>query len=309
MPKFESEFSRENYDKAEQEGVNLKAKIAEAKSADEIIARATELKEVEVSKNEMLGNAQEDANIEREERNRKAQIAEMIEKISEAATIGNSDEIIELAEKMKELKNLQMQADIEKIKKLQQFNQSFLYEKLEFQRKHYSKFDKNGEFRRHKENIEEAKQEACFKKPEMLDYEVLSKDVNKQKFGEYMLNPDTQNIDFEKAKVFIPDLSQFNGRKCYEVMKYIVEIYGITHHIPGIEYWKWAMENPDKVSQFLKKDKGQRLAGSLLRNCDGCWYVPVLSYYGQFLTGLEPLNGTWSPYAQIVLLEKQSEKK
>ncbi|MBI4067803.1 hypothetical protein HY413_00110, partial [Candidatus Kaiserbacteria bacterium] len=48
--------------------------------------------------------------------------------------------------------------------------------------------------------------------PPGLDYTNKKADSNPNRFGEYTLNPDTQGLNFEKAEVFIPDLSQFNGR-------------------------------------------------------------------------------------------------
>ena len=37
MPKFESNYSRENYDKTQEDEASLKAQIAGAKSADEMM--------------------------------------------------------------------------------------------------------------------------------------------------------------------------------------------------------------------------------------------------------------------------------
>lgn len=67
MPKFESNYSRENYDKTQEDEASLKAQIAGAKSADEMMEIAAKLKEVEKNKNEMTDSAQEEANLENEE--------------------------------------------------------------------------------------------------------------------------------------------------------------------------------------------------------------------------------------------------
>ncbi|MCX6716719.1 MAG: hypothetical protein NTV72_02245 [Candidatus Taylorbacteria bacterium] len=104
-------------------------------------------------------------------------------------------------------------------------------------------------------------------KPEDLDYAILKDDIDSDKFGEYTLNPDTQNLDFEnilETKVFIPDLSAFNGKPFPEVFKYLTDTYSGTHNIPGVEYWKWLFENPSKSPPAMKDTKaGLHLASEL----------------------------------------------
>lgn len=95
-------------------------------------------------------------------------------------------------------------------------------------------------------DITNLKPEGHTANPQAQNYEILSRDVDAKKYGEYTLNPETQNLDFEQLKAFVSDLKAFNGKKVHEVIQHIVDTYGATHHIPGIEYWKWLIENPSK---------------------------------------------------------------
>ncbi len=156
-----------------------------------------------------------------------------------------------------------------------------------------------------KKIVNNAKQEAAFQNPSALDYEQLSQDIDANKIGEYTLNPETQGLDFERAKVFIPDLSAFVGKKRYEVMKHIIGTYGATHHIPGIEYWKWMIENPDRTPQELKDGNWFFCPGSVLRGEGGHWYVPRSYWDGSgFGRHAHWLDSDWGSHERAVLLEK-----
>ena len=172
-----------------------------------------------------------------------------------------------------------------------QINNRFL---LETFKKWYSEAD-----------AQRAKQKASFQKPETLDYEALSLDIDESKFGEYTLNPDTQQIDFETARLVIIDLPQFVGKKHYEVMKYIIDTYAGTHHIPGLEYWKWIIENPDKASKDLKDGNWHYFPGSLLRGLGGRWRVSYVRWIESlFSRDANWLDGEWLERGRVVLLEK-----
>ncbi len=150
-----------------------------------------------------------------------------------------------------------------------------------------------------------ATQEARFENPATIDYESLSRDIDEKRFGEYTLNPDTQSIDFEQAKPIIIDLPQFVGKPRHEVMKYIIDTYGSTHHIPGIEYWKWLIENPDKAPQELKDGNWHYFPGSVLRVKSGRWHVPHAVWNGaKFDRYANWLGNGWSANERVVLLEK-----
>jgi len=147
--------------------------------------------------------------------------------------------------------------------------------------------------------------------PKMLDYQVKKDDVDVAKFGEYTINPDTQNIDWEslKDKIFIPDLSVLNGKTLGEVAKYLIDNFSDKYKIPGIEFWKFMLENPDKVPNDangvnLKDGKYYFNFGSLVRNSDGDWCVPCARWIGSgWHRHASRLGFSWGSGYRVVLLE------
>lgn len=144
--------------------------------------------------------------------------------------------------------------------------------------------------------------------PQSQNYEALSKDVDPTKRGEYTLNPETQGLDFEKLKTVTPDLSALEGRPIHEVMQYVADTYGATHHIPGIEYWKWLIENPGKNPQGANiKDQSKWFffPGSTLRDRGGHWSVPFAGWSGtKWCRYARWLTRVWDSVYRVVLLEK-----
>jgi len=146
--------------------------------------------------------------------------------------------------------------------------------------------------------------------PTTQDYKTLKSDIDEAKFGEYTVNPETQGIDFENAKVFIlPEVEQkaLEGKELWEVAEFIKTKYGNTHHIPGIEYWKWISEQTDqsKISDKLKDGNYYFNFGSLVRNSDGHFNVPCESWSGsEWNRNGYWLDDRWSAGDRVVLLEK-----
>ena len=134
------------------------------------------------------------------------------------------------------------------------------------------------------ENLPEFKFE--FIDPKQIDYYQRSKNPDQSKFGQYTVNPEILGMDFEKAKVFIPDLSSFVGDKLYYVFKDIARIYGDKYYIPGIEYWAWLLQNPDKAEKVAEEQKYDikdgrfyHFPGSVINRHDGSWAVPYCYYH------------------------------
>ncbi len=151
--------------------------------------------------------------------------------------------------------------------------------------------------------------------PEDQDFAALGKDINKAKFGEYIVNPEMANVDWENIppeKIKIPDLSAWNGKPLHEVAQHIVDTYSNTHHIPGIEFWKWIIEEYDNASPDVK-EKYKTLAdgkyyfnfGSLLRRSDGYWDVPYAHRDGSgWYRYADWLGSGWYGDYRVLLLEK-----
>ncbi len=159
-----------------------------------------------------------------------------------------------------------------------------------------------------KETANKVKQEAILVAPETQNYDALAQDTNVAEFGKYTLNPETQGLDFESARVFIPNLSAFEGKPVHEVMQHVIDTYGNQYHIPGIEYWKWLIGNPSKdaPNQTLKERiKVTFFPGSVLRGRDGYWGVPNALWNGsQWNRNEDGLANLWDRAYRVVLLEK-----
>ena len=97
------------------------------------------------------------------------------------------------------------------------------------------------------------------------------------------LNPDerVRKRNLKKAKVFIPDLSQFKGKPLYEVIQYVVDTYGSKYKIPGLEYRDFLVDNPKKSPQELKDTNPYFFfPGSVFRDSSGVWLTPCTSWRG-----------------------------
>ncbi len=143
--------------------------------------------------------------------------------------------------------------------------------------------------------------------PSNIDYEARKNDTDPTKFGEYTVNPETQNIDFKNAKLFtLPEEEQkeLEGKTLSEVAEYIKTTYGNRYHIPGIEFWKYILENPDKAPNELKDGKYHFFFGSLVRASDGDWRVPYANWHGSQWDryGLRFVY-SWASRYRVVLLE------
>jgi len=142
---------------------------------------------------------------------------------------------------------------------------------------------------------------------DQLDYEKMAKDVDPAKFGEYTINPETADLNFQEKepKIKILDLKEFIGKPRSEVMKHVVEKYGGKYHIPGLEYEQYLLNNPDKVPKQLKDENSYYFMGSTFRYHDGLAAVPSLHWDGKAPYRLARwLEHDWLSDARVVLLEK-----
>jgi len=143
----------------------------------------------------------------------------------------------------------------------------------------------------------------------------LEGDIDATKAGEYTLNPETQELDFETAKVFIPDLSSFKGKELSEVAEYLVNTYGDKYYIPGLEYEQWLYQHENleslpegKEFEELKQQLKDRICfffGSTLRRLGGLWVVPSVDWGGSgWHRRARWLGGVWGSDCRVVLLER-----
>ncbi|HQI26100.1 MAG TPA: hypothetical protein PLY95_02490 [Candidatus Paceibacterota bacterium] len=143
----------------------------------------------------------------------------------------------------------------------------------------------------------------------------LETDIDTDKFGELIINPETQNLNFETAKVFIPNLSDFEGKKLSEVAEHLVAEYGDKYYLPGLEYMEWVVGKNDLDSlpagpefEALKSELNDHvcfLFGSTLRRSSGHWCVPSVGWGGSaWHRRAYWLGSDWCSYGRVVLLER-----
>jgi len=151
--------------------------------------------------------------------------------------------------------------------------------------------------------------------PRDHNFEQIKDNSVKDKFGEYTINPEMQDVDIEhispeKIKIF--PLSEFVGKQLYEVAKHIIDTYGSTHHIPGLEFWKWVLEEyenaPDEVKVKYKEMKDgnhHHFLGSIVRDQEGHARVPNAGWNGlEWDRSARWLGNNWNSNDRIVLFEK-----
>ncbi len=150
--------------------------------------------------------------------------------------------------------------------------------------------------------------------PKDQNWQAKAKDEDPFKFGEYTINPETIDIDWgaippEKIKsVKLPD--ELNNKLLADVAEYIVKTYGADYYIPGLEYWKYILENPDKAPDKLKDDNRHFSFGSILCDAGGDWCVPYVGWSGtEWYWNARWLEGGWHGSRRIVLLEKKAVQK
>ncbi len=135
------------------------------------------------------------------------------------------------------------------------------------------------------------------------------KDREPSKFGEYTINPETIDIDWEAIpleKITTKELANdWNGKPLADVAEYIIKTYEADYYIPGIEYWKYILEHPDAPNK-LRDGDWHYFFGSVLRGASGTWLVPRTWWLGMWDRGIYPLRNFWSSSFRVVLLEKSA---
>lgn len=146
--------------------------------------------------------------------------------------------------------------------------------------------------------------------PSAVDYKSKKDDTDAAKFGEYTLNPDTQAIDWETIppeKIHVEAMSDMVGKKRWEVAQEIIKRYGDKYYLPGLEYYKFILENPAQAPDSLKDSNYHYFYGSLLRRSSGDWLVPCVHWFESasvFDRSALWLVLAWNADDRVVLLEK-----
>jgi len=159
-----------------------------------------------------------------------------------------------------------------------------------------------------KEGAEKAKISINFVDPSKVDYEALRKN-NPSEYGSVTTNKETAGMNHKekepKIKILNEELKQFVGKPKSEVAAYVVKTYGDKYHIPGLEYEKYLLENPDKIPAELKDRNWYYFMGSTLRGQHGNAHVPCVHWLGSRLSrDAHWLDSEWHEPERILLLEK-----
>lgn len=158
------------------------------------------------------------------------------------------------------------------------------------------------------EDSKKAKQSPSLVEPTEIEWKGLVKDTDASKFGEYTINPETAGMDWESIppeKIKVLDLAPMRGKPLPEVAEYLIQNYADRYDIPGIEYWKYIIEHPDKAPEDLKDGNYHFFFGSVLRGRGGGWVVPCALWGGsEFRRDAHWLRRDWGSRYRVVLLEK-----
>ena len=159
-----------------------------------------------------------------------------------------------------------------------------------------------------KEGAEKAKISINFVDPSQVDYEALRKN-NPSEYGSVTTNKETAGLNYKekepKVKVLKEELKQFVGKPRSEVATYVAKTYRDKYHIPGLEYEKYLLENPDKVPEQLKDGNYYYFMGSTLRGQYGDSGVPCAGWDGSKLNrDAYVIDSKWDGGDRVLLLEK-----
>src|SRR3989344_559210 len=154
-----------------------------------------------------------------------------------------------------------------------------------------------------------------------MDYQKLTvQPESPSSYGKYTMNPETMQMVYEgkeyKIKILKGELRAYRGRPRYEVASHVVKAYGQEYYIPGLEYEKYLVDNPDKIPEELRSDNFNYFMGSTLYDQRGSLNFPCVQWKksgsrhpSQLYQGARWLSGTWDEDDSVILLEKESEEK
>ena len=143
--------------------------------------------------------------------------------------------------------------------------------------------------------------------PKNENYEMKKDDIDTSKYGEFTLNPDTKDIDWDKIpqnKIKTVELpANMTGKKLSEIGEYLKTAYP-NAKLPGLEYYKYIIENPNKAPQSFKDGNYHFFFGSLFRDSGGDWNVPfVYSGASGFRRNGGWLVSGWHGHYRVVVVE------
>ena len=145
--------------------------------------------------------------------------------------------------------------------------------------------------------------------PKSLDLDSLKNDVDETKFGEYTLNPECLDIDFDKTSIKVLDIRQEiqdnNLQDLAQIGRYVIDRYSKDYIIPDLSFWQWIIQKGIDSPIDLQDGMWYYCFGSILRNSGGGTRVPVALWGASHFSCLvSPLSDGWDGSCRVVLLKR-----
>src|SRR3989344_4388067 len=113
--------------------------------------------------------------------------------------------------------------------------------------------------------------------------------------------------DIDKEKFKIIEIKEYIGKKYSDVVEGIIKKYSSDYYIPGIEFWRWNLENCNKAPANFKDSNDYLFLGSLIRDGEGHWDIIGLTE-GEGEFGLNLFwfgsENTWGETDRVVLIQR-----
>jgi seryl-tRNA synthetase len=150
-----------------------------------------------------------------------------------------------------------------------------------------------------------AEMSPILKNPTTLDWNEFIKKSTEQSMtpGEFTLNPETLNLDFDTITPVVINKPEWQGKKLGEIMAEVIRDYSATHYIPGYDYIEWLNKNPDKHYDILDKTNYFYAPATVIGNDSGSVRVPCTRWgVGRWDRGGRSVGGGWMISRDRVLL-------
>lgn len=132
--------------------------------------------------------------------------------------------------------------------------------------------------------------------PELVEKDLVTADLEQlrsdpastSKTGKYTLSPAARKLtaaDFEKFArdgkfKLVTEADLGRDDRIFTIARKLYTKYGSDYYIPGVELWKWIIENPSKVPEVVRKQKGELVFfGSVMSGAGGEWQFPAVKFY------------------------------
>lgn len=149
---------------------------------------------------------------------------------------------------------------------------------------------------------------SIIRSPEDVDWHRVAEDIDREKFGEYMLDPATLSVQWENVpveKFRILDFHELVDQTLSDVMEQVVVLYGSSHYLPGLECQRHLTKDTNRAFDVLKGGRCYFFPGSVIRNLFGYVTLPYSVWaQGALVRESHGLFLSWKVDSRIVLVEK-----